>query len=290
MTAPESSSLAWIADVALRADGWVVAMDVECWVDESGTHAGSPVICMAGYIVEKSQARELEREWNAVLNWAALEHPLPHFHMSDCAPDPGNGAFSGISKSHRKEVVSRLIGVIKRRTILGLAATVAANEYREILAGNPLYPDPYVLTAHMILNGVRTWINKQAASTRRVAYFFEAGHRASQDADAMIKLLFMNPSLKEQCRYAGHAFVPKLGNPMVQAADLLAWQWLKDRKNIAEGRKRRADLASLLIHPHGTTHMTPDLLRRIDQGRDAAIQALSDLNQTYLETKGKRRV
>ena len=63
-----------------------MALLVETYFDESGTHEGSPVMCVAGYILTKRNAIELAREWNEVLNWAELPHPLPYFHMSECAP------------------------------------------------------------------------------------------------------------------------------------------------------------------------------------------------------------
>jgi len=131
----------------LPTGGWLIVMDLECAFDESGTHDGSPVVCVAGYVMEKIQARELDREWNEVLNWDQLPRPLPYFHMSDCAPDPGNGVFAGLSDKLRIQIVSRMIGVIKRRTIKGFAVTVSTDEFAAILVDHPLYPDPYVLAS-----------------------------------------------------------------------------------------------------------------------------------------------
>ena len=190
------TSAAWLADVMLRLGGWITVLDFQCAFDESGTHAGSPVLCVAGYIMEKDQARELDREWNEVLNWDQLPHPLPYFHMSECAPDPGNGPFADLTKAQRIQVVSRLIGVIKRRTVMGLAATVSISEFDTLLAGHPFYPDPYVLASHMILQGVAKWIETNPEIVRQVAYFFETGHASRQDADAIMRRLFGEPRLR----------------------------------------------------------------------------------------------
>jgi len=282
------SSAAWIADVMLRSGGWLIVLDFECAFDESGTHAGSPIVCVAGYIMEKSQARELDREWNEVLNWKHLEHPLPYFHMADCAPDPGNGVFAGISKSHRIQVVSQLIAVIKRRTVQGVAATVSVKDFEEILARHPFYPDPYVLVSHVILQGVTKWIDVNRDTVGRVAYFFESGHESRADADYIMNKLFNAPRLADTYRHAGHAFVPKIGNPIVQAADLLAWQWLKDRKNAREGRRRRKDLESLLDHPHQTAHVEPHVLKGIAETREPLIKRMSELMARAIEISKER--
>jgi hypothetical protein len=281
---PAESSAAWIADVMLRSGGWLAVLDFECAFDESGTHEGSPIVCVAGYIMEKSQARELDREWNEVLNWADLEHPLEHFHMADCAPDPGNGVFAGISKSHRKQIVSRMIGIIKRRTIQGLAATISVSDFNEHVAGHPFYPDPYVVVSHMILSGVSRWIEAQNVEVSRVAYFFETGHKSRSDAEALMSMMFRNPIFGADYHHAGHAFIPKNGNPIVQAADLLAWQWLKDRKNAAEGRPRRKDLESLLGHPHQTAHIDADRLHAIAATREPLIQRMTEIMARAVET------
>ena len=67
-------------------------------------------MCLAGYIMERSEALRLTEEWNAVLNWPKLPRPLNYFRMSECAPDPGNGEFAGVAKQLRIEVGRGLEG------------------------------------------------------------------------------------------------------------------------------------------------------------------------------------
>lgn len=254
----------------LRPNGYVVVVDLECAFDESGTHGGSPFVCVAGYVMEKDSARALEREWNGVLNWDQLPRPLRHFHMADCAPDPGNAEFAGLTKQQRIQLVARMIGVIKRNTKLGVAVTVNVAEYEAFLKGHPFYPDPYVVAAHVALVGIFKFIRINPQIIRRMAYFFESGHKSQSDANALMQMVFRIPHLKET--YAGHAFIPKLGNPIVQAADLLAWQWAKDRKNTLEGRPRRKDLQSLLAHRHNVAHVPPEILAALAENQEKAIQ------------------
>jgi hypothetical protein len=268
------SPAVWITNRLLRTGGIAVVLEAECGFDESGTHDGSPIVCVAGYVIAKEQMPELDREWNEVLKWDQLPHALPYFHMSDCAPEPGNGVFAGIEKPLRAEVAKRMIEIIKNRTQVGIAATVSVAEYESILTGHPFYPDPYVVAAHMVLQGVLRWIVSNP-SVSRILYFFETGHRSRMDADALMQTLFSLPTLEEEYRYAGHSFIKKVGNPIVQAADILAWQWVKDRKNQLEGRRRRADLVSLLEHRHITVHLSADYLTRIAQTREPLIRVMS---------------
>ncbi|MFO0114488.1 MAG: hypothetical protein ACK53F_05810 [Betaproteobacteria bacterium] len=58
---------------------------VEADFDESGTHDGSPVICMGGYIFDAAKSESLAAEWQAMLNaFGNGDVPLPFFHMSEC--------------------------------------------------------------------------------------------------------------------------------------------------------------------------------------------------------------
>jgi hypothetical protein len=254
MCAPVSG-LEWIAGRIIPEGGFVI-VQVEAHFDESGTHVGSPVLCVAGYIMEKGQASELIREWNDVLQWSALPRPLRYFRMSECAP--GNGEFEGIDKKLRIQVASRMIGIIKRRTVTGLAVTMNEDEYNGIMPlDKVLAGRPYTFCAQVILAGVSSWIDGQDKHQRvdATAYFFESGHDSQPEADWLMHTLFKSDRAREAYRYAGHGFVPKIGNPGVQAADLLSWQWYTDRKHRIEGRPRRKDCASLLAHPHVTRHL-----------------------------------
>jgi hypothetical protein len=53
----------------------------ECYFDESGSDEGSPLLCVAGYLLEKEECRALDLKWKAVLD----RFQLPYFRMSSCA-------------------------------------------------------------------------------------------------------------------------------------------------------------------------------------------------------------
>ena len=45
-----------------------LVMMMEAYFDESGTHAGSPSMCIAGYLFAADQVLHLDREWSEVLS------------------------------------------------------------------------------------------------------------------------------------------------------------------------------------------------------------------------------
>jgi hypothetical protein len=250
-------------DVMLPDGGYVV-VEVEAYFDESGSHRGSPLLCVAGYIIEKERAIRLSADWRDVLQ----EHKLPFFRMSDCAH--GNGPFAGMTKQHRVEVEGRMIGLIKRYTAKGLAVTMSSDEFSRLAPKHHSLGGPYSFCAHVILAGVCIFMENlerdHGVRVDKMAYFFEAGHESRPEADRIIKTLFSEQRIRNDYRYSGHAFVLKEQTPAVQAADLLAWQWFTDKRHQVEGRPRRRDCISLLEHPHDVTHVGPAQMQQMTDG------------------------
>jgi hypothetical protein len=232
--------------------GGYVTIQCQAYFDESASHDGAPVLCIAGLIFKKSEANKLGREWRKVLHWKNL----PYFRMVECAH--GNGPFANLSKPERVEVATRMIEIIKRHAVQAIAITVDNRDFTDVMAEYPragrLYKAAYAFCTHSVLIGVRTWIyaNPKVA---QMAYFFEDGHASAGQAKLIMDDLFSYPEKCEVYRYAGYGFVPKQKSYAVQAADLLAWQWYKDKKNQAEGRARRKDCASLLQLHHNAVHL-----------------------------------
>lgn len=220
--------------------------------DESASHEGATFLCLAGYIFQKSQAIKLGHEWKKVLRWKRL----PYFRMSECAH--GNGPFAKLSKPERIEVAKRMIGIIKARAIQGIAVTINNFDFASAAAEWPnivkVYKTPYGFVSHTILAGVASWLDANPHA-HAMAYYFEAGHGSETQADRNMQEIFAVQNKQVQYRYAGHGFVPKIKSPAIQAADLLAWQWYKDRKNQSEGRPRRKDCASLMELHHTAIHL-----------------------------------
>lgn len=245
--------------VLLPSCGYAM-IQAQAFFDESGSHEGSPILCVAGYIFRKSEAIKLGHEWRKVLRWKKL----PYFHMVDCAH--GNGPFANLTKDERIEVQTKLIEAIKRYAVQGMAVTVDPVEYATFHKRLPfdpkLYADAYAFSTQFIMTGVSSFIEKNPR-VGSMAYFFEAGHKSAPQAHEIMHRMFESPTIKHDFRYAGHAFVEKQKSPAVQAADLLAWQWYTDRRHQAEGRARRKDCASLLQKHHIVKHIDAETLKGI---------------------------
>ncbi len=169
-------------------------------------------------------------------------------------------------QNERIEIASRLIAIIKKFAIQGLAITVNKAEFDEVMLTQPIvssvYDSAYAFCAHTILAGVSCWIDANPL-VNNMSYFFEAGHSSESTANKIMNTLFQQPQNNVAFRYGGHEFVQKEKCPQVQAADLLAWQWYKDRKNELEKRPRRKDCESLLQLHHNAIYLNREKLQRM---------------------------
>ena len=81
---------------------------LECYFDESGTEAGSSVLCVAGYLFDKEECKQLDLKWKAVLD----QYKLPFFRMSACAHT--QKPFKHLSRDECIEAEKAMIGPINQ--------------------------------------------------------------------------------------------------------------------------------------------------------------------------------
>lgn len=209
------------------------------YFDESGSHDGSPVLCVAGYLIPEERRQEFNAKWIETLE----SKGLTHFHMVDCAH--GNGEFAKLEKSERIEVQTKLIELIKDSSARGIGAMIVASVYKHLMPFHPNMGSAYNYCIWHCLEATRLWI-EELGSAVEIDYHFERGHQSDSEADRIMTFAFAAPAGRKPFGYASHAFVDKRAIPGVQAADLLAWQMCTDWKHGMEGQPRRKDFAHLI--------------------------------------------
>jgi len=218
---------------------------LEVYFDESGTHESSPVICVAGYLFATEQAKHLNREWGETLE----EFGVSAFHATDCGN--GRGQFKHLLPERRIELTKRIIGIIKRRMEVGFAVTLSESDFNQVTPPTWVMGGPYMICAMYAIAGVSGWADKNSYAGD-ISYFFEEGDKHEAATSAAIDELCTHPIGKSGFRYRSHAFLPKLGNGPLQAADLLAYEWFREIIRLNDPNNRRPSRKSfdgLLEHP-----------------------------------------
>lgn len=224
---------------------------LEAYFDESGSHDGSPVLCVAGYLFEKDRCRLLDLAWKDALD----RFGLPYFHMVDCAH--GIEPFDKLSKDERVAVETEMIQLIRSHALFGMGVAVVESENNEIFPPSarialpsdelttPLPGSAYSYCCWTALSAIYGWIMGRNFDGE-IAYFFEAGHKHDGEADAIMRRIFKAPNLRSEYRYASHSFVQKEKVRPIQTADILAWQHATDVKKILAAKVRRKDYIALI--------------------------------------------
>lgn len=255
---------------------------MEAYFDESGTHNGSPIMCVAGYLFSPQQCRKFDQEWLEVLE----EFNLPYFRMSDCAH--ATGVFKGRPQIC-DPVARRMIGIIKRRAERGMAISVAENDFREHVheRHRKVTGPAYSWCVRWAFSLVADWIEKHKFEGT-VSYFFEAGHPHQNITNKLMENWFVH-RLGDASRYhyASHTFASKVPSdrcPLalspLQAADLLAWQYRHQKIRESNGKAiSRLDFESLAECPHVCIDWTSEVIdEEMRRMLEAVLQAEMDKN------------
>lgn len=211
---------------------------MEAYFDESGTHEGSPFVCVAGYLFEKGNAADLDAKWQGMLK----EKGLDFFRMSDCAHR--TGPFKGWSESDTTNLEIRAIELVKVYATHGFAASVDLDDFH-LIPNLGLFDSAYSFSCLQMLLGVKQWADAHKFCGE-IAYIFESGALHQSEANAFMNKVFKIPQMKTDFRYSTHDFKGKSKVKQLQCADLLAWHWFTHNRRMREGKGKRKDFRSLL--------------------------------------------
>jgi hypothetical protein len=204
-------------------------MIYEAYLDESGCDNYSKVLVVGGYLIEAGQARLMDRKWRRVLQ----RYGIPHFHMVDCAHDPGNGVFAGMPKAKRVNVARKMIELINQHTAWGLAFACPPRRH----VNKDGLRDPYTLALEGCLAAIHAVLCTEIPG-ESVSLFIEAGHKSAPLANRQIEAAREKGIVS---KISSYFFVRKEEVPLVQASDILAWQVAKNIKSKIFERTVRAN-------------------------------------------------
>src|ERR1700678_2523208 len=107
---------------------------LSAYFDDSGTHAGSPVVSTGGLYGNDGQWEVLEREWKAILHAPGDGWPrLRRFHMYDC--EHGIGEFSGQTHGARDHLIYKFRNAILNAGLHGYSMAVSGPDWERLVTG-----------------------------------------------------------------------------------------------------------------------------------------------------------
>ena len=243
-----------------------VAM-LELYLDESGTHADSPIMCVAGYLFTKGSRRKIEKVWDDKMKKAGVgDKP---FHMKELCSHRllprRKGETDQSLKDRHDKLIKSLIPSLGRCAKYGVGVYVVEHSDFDRHIGShwkQRFGGLYTISSLLCLARLVQWCDENSFYGK-ISYVFEAGHREQAFLDAVLRGITQSENLKKGLRYKSHAFEDKGAYRALQAADLIAYELQKlEKRN--HGYESRPPRKSVKAMPHGKTsilNVTPYLPR-----------------------------
>ena len=207
---------------------------LKAFYDESGTHDGSPVTVLAGFVGDPDECAHFDTEWNKVLR----NFGVPFAHAERL--HRRKGLYKGWTLKQARQLRNDLIYVIQEHKRLSITKTILRNEdynnnYRLAPAARRERLDTkYALCVRACLHFIARAAHNQA--NNNVANFLlEDGHGHSGDARRVWEETRNEKRLPWHRSVGSLSFGGKAGNPLLQAADLIAHSVYRDELAIERG-------------------------------------------------------
>ena len=189
-----------------------VIVALTAYFDESGTHANSPAVSVAGYLASDASWSAFADDWREAL----AIYNIPAFHMTDFVG--GRGAFTAWPKAKRHPRLMKLIAIANRHVMATFGCAIDLETYRAVTRPRPGTEmiSAYNLLAVTCFIEVREYLQR-VVLREDVAYVFEQGARG---ASTLVKAF---SRMGREYRALSLRFEDKGRFVPLQAADIAAW-------------------------------------------------------------------
>jgi hypothetical protein len=215
------------------------------------------MIAVAGYVAPERDWRRLEIKWNKVLR----EEDAEFLHTTDLEANPPRGIYAGWSRRKADRLSDRLVPIAARYAGRPYGVRISADTWysavpfvKDYLPNRP-HDVPYLILSKDCIEQVDSM---ESSFEEKIAFVFECNDfsQALLKGYRVVKQVSPRPSL-----LGALAFDEKKGNPMLQAADLLAWHYrrvaeLKEQSRLDANTVHRA-VFKLLLHPQAVLREVP---------------------------------
>lgn len=186
--------------------------------DESGTHDGSPVTTIAGWIFATDHARPCWQAWSAEL----AEKNMPAFHANQFDHFARANKWT---KNEYNEFVGRLAAILKKYAWFGLSASVITADYNKLPAWlKKRIGDRYHFCFHALMHELQERLRHTTAPMPPLLFFEIKDKVIGRTLDDFVAMNDYNLGTL--------IFADKQCVPMLQTADFLVYEvnhWLDDR-------------------------------------------------------------
>ncbi len=161
------------------------------------------------------------RDWTK--DWSRAKKPIKVNHAVDCANRKEE--FEGWSRPRRDAYVAKILPVLARHKIMGVAVGIHMDAFRREMASHPelqeMFGEPYAACFQWAVQTLLEMLDESGGRDQRVAFFHECNNyqKEAEAAFAYVKTLkVVDP------RPISLTFGDKSEYVLLQAADILAYE------------------------------------------------------------------
>lgn len=187
---------------------------LECYLDDSGTHEGSPLVAWGGIAGHKHYLDQLDTAWrDQLLKPCDGKPPIKKFHSYDL--EQGINEFAGYNRAASNLTHRNFRQIIVESSVTIFAYGVSTKDWDEIIRGEQ--PD---YTAEQLVFGQAIFELAKAAKKEGEALSlqFDQGRDTPELRQAIMPAI---ETAQYEERFLSYGFSPVASVPALQAADLV---------------------------------------------------------------------
>lgn len=208
-------------------------VNLAAYYDESGTHGGSPITVLAGFVAGVNEWVPFEREWAKVLRKHGITHVRAKhlFHRQ--------GEHKGWSEGQIDSLEADLLYVFQEHQLYASKTILRECDYTFVYKASPIakrerLDSRYALCIRAFLHSLPTW-HLRRYPQGVVDFVFESGHRNAPDAVRVFNEIKNDETIPHRDALGFLSFGAKRDSPALQAADMFAyWTFKHEVENLSE--------------------------------------------------------
>jgi hypothetical protein len=200
----------------------------EAFFDESGTNDDDKNLCLGGYVFQVNAVTAFEADWRSML----ASYGLQFFHMREFRQQ-GKGVFRHLTTEQREHALVHAITIIEKHAAFGFAFSIEKAHFDVVAQGSP-WSKEYSFLANQTFYGIE---QRFKGSEAGVVNYVERGAEGWGEAEAVFKDAKKQPTLEAQFRLGEFRRENKEVAVQLQAADLLVWSTLRERRRVDQGAR-----------------------------------------------------
>ncbi len=216
---------------------------LRAYSDASNLETGT--FCVAAIAFGEDRAKKAERAWRGLMGERIA-------HITDM--HARKKAFADISASEADTLIRGQVQIIREHASFGVAISCDKPELAKLLPSSAEkdslrlldgFRMPYATCCHLAMHSMSR-ISAENGRAAGIAYVFEKGDDAQSQSASFIEGAVRYQPMKAVYQYQSHGYFEKRDARLMEAADLLAWEWAHQIDRSRNGRHVRASLSHML--------------------------------------------